>query len=85
MQSSSDKYSYSECVCVCVCVALVIQHAKRLSRITRTLLSVASWLYHILPHYLKKGTTFEKKKKKVLNVKKRVWFPLKLMSEKVSF
>jgi hypothetical protein len=58
-----------------VCAFLVIQHAKRLSRITRTLLSVA---YNVLSHYLKKGTNFEKK---VIELQKAVWFSLQLMSE----
>jgi hypothetical protein len=39
---------------VYVCVALVIQHAKRMCRIT--LSSVAVRLYHIFPHYLTNDT-----------------------------
>ena len=71
--------TYSECVCVCV--ALVIQHAKRLSRITRTLLFVA---YLVLPCFTtlsQKGHEFPKKKK-LLDFKKRVRFSLQLMSKK---
>ena len=33
----------------CVSVALIIQHAKRMRRITRHLWPV--WLYHVFPHY----------------------------------
>ena len=48
---------YSECVSV----ALVIQHAMRVRRIT--LSSVARSAVNMLPHYLIKGTIFEKKKR----------------------
>jgi hypothetical protein len=41
-------------------VALVIQHAKCLSRIT--LSSVACLLYHIFPHNFKNSMSFGKKK-----------------------
>jgi len=44
-----------------VSVALVIQHAMRVRRIT--LSSVARSAVNMLPHYLIKGTIFEKKKR----------------------
>jgi hypothetical protein len=38
-------------------------------------------LYNILPHYLIKGTIFERKKKKLLSIKCVFWFSLQLLSE----
>ena len=51
------------CVCVCVFVALSIQHAMRMRRHLWP-----SPLYNIFPHYLIKGTIFEKKKFLAINV-----------------
>ena len=66
-----------ECVCVCVCVALLIQHAMLMRRIIM-------WpvrFYIVFPHYLIKGTIFEKKK--LVEHKICFVFFLQLLSETV--
>ena len=65
--------TYSECVSV----ALIIQHARRMRRVT--LSSVISWLYRMFPHYLINGTIFGRK---LLNIKCVFFsFFLQLLSE----
>ena len=70
------------CVFVCVCVGggLVIQHVKRIRRIAFSFLTRP-----VLPrflHHVKKGTIFEKKKKKTLfNIKCVFSVPLQRLPE----
>ena len=86
LQSSSDKcYIFRVCVCVCVCVCVGLSYpaCKALepyyTYIVICGLSVSAIFYHIIS---KRPRLSEKK---VLNVKKRVWLSLQLMSEEISF
>ena len=55
-RGTATTITYSESVSV----ALVVQRAKRMRHITRTLSSVTGLPYHILPHNLMNGTTYGK-------------------------